>query len=98
MSKLTKVLLTVATLNLVAGILFVTGIIPVGHVVSWYLTFPVGVIFLGLFMISYMLQKEVARFDEEQRSQLAAPRSEKPGRSSSTAVEHGYHAEPQRAH
>jgi hypothetical protein len=98
MSKLAKILLTVTAVNLVAGILFVTGVIPVGYMVSWYITFPTGVIFLGLFIISYMLRKEVARFDQEQRSQPAAPRSEKPAQSSRTEVEHGCHAEPQRAH
>jgi len=75
-----------------------TGVIPVGNMVSWYLTFPAGVILLGLFMLSYVLQKEVARFDEEQRSLPAAPRSEKPTRSRSAEAEQGYQGEPQQAH
>jgi len=36
---------------------------------------PVGAIFFGLFLVTFMLQKEVARFDEEElrRLELAAP-------------------------
>jgi len=35
---------------------------------------PVGVTFLGAFLISLILEKEVARFDEEQRQKLAVAR------------------------
>jgi hypothetical protein len=32
---------------------------------------PVGVIFFGVFLISLILEKEIATFDEEQRQRLA---------------------------
>ncbi len=37
----------------------------------WSVGMPVGAVFFGLFLISKLLEKEVARFDEEQRSRLS---------------------------
>jgi len=33
---------------------------------SWMVALPLGAVFFGLFLIAYLLQGEVARFDEEE--------------------------------
>jgi hypothetical protein len=38
--------------------------------VMWGIGMPLGAIFFGLFLISKMLEKEIKRFDEEQRTRL----------------------------
>jgi len=68
MSRLTKILLALTIINFVPGVLFVSGIIGVGRFPGLYATFPVGVTLYGLFLISRMLEKEIAAFDAEQRA------------------------------
>ena len=68
MNRLTKILLALTIINFVAAMLFLTDLINVVSVPSLYLTFPLAPIFFGLFLISLMLQKEVAAFDAEQRA------------------------------
>lgn len=65
MSKITKVLLCAAVVGLVGGLLFVTGALDAHDVVAFYILLPAGAIFLGLFMISFALEKETALFDQE---------------------------------
>lgn len=67
MSRLTKMLLALTIINLVPGVLFVSGMVGVGRFPGLYATFPVGATLYGLFLISLMLEKEVAAFDAEQR-------------------------------
>jgi hypothetical protein len=57
MTKLTKILLA---LSLISFAVSFTGIL-------WGLFLPAGAIAFGLFMISHVLAKEAALFDEEQR-------------------------------
>ena len=71
MTKLTKMLLGVSLAGLSSGLLFVTGLINVQDGVFWYVTLPAGAIFLGLFLISLFLEKEAARFDEQERVAFA---------------------------
>lgn len=66
MSRLTKILLTLTIINFVPGVLFVSGVVGVGRFPGLYATFPVGATLYGLFLISRMLEKEVAAFDAEQ--------------------------------
>jgi hypothetical protein len=61
MTKTTKILLAI---SLVAFALGFTDIL-------WGFGRPVGAIFLGWFMIFKLLEKEMALFDEEQRSNVA---------------------------
>jgi len=68
MSRLTKILLWLTIINFVPGLLFVSGIAGVGQFPGLYATFPVGATLYGLFLISRMLEKEVAAFDAEQRA------------------------------
>jgi TRAP-type C4-dicarboxylate transport system permease small subunit len=72
MTKITKSLLALAVLGLSAGGLFNSGIIDVQNASAFYVALPAGAIFLGLFFISKMLEKESAAYDQEQRAALAA--------------------------
>jgi hypothetical protein len=72
MSKTTKTLLTLSLVGLVSGLIFVTGIVNVENAVAWYITLPMGAIFFGLFLISKLLEKEVALHDAEQALMLAS--------------------------
>lgn len=65
MTTLTKTLLALAVLAFVAGV--VEGARPGG----WALGIPLGTVFLGLFFIVRILQKESAEFDEEERQRVA---------------------------
>ena len=73
MSRVTKMLLTLTIINFVPGVLFVSGLVGVGRFPGLYATFPVGATLYGLFLISRMLQKEVAAFDAEQRAHRDHP-------------------------
>jgi hypothetical protein len=68
MSRLTEILLALTIVNFVSGVLFVSGMVGVGRFPGLYATFPVGATLYGLFLISRMLEKEVAAFDAEQRA------------------------------
>ena len=61
MTKTTKTLLAVSLAAFAIGCTDVLG--GVGR--------PLGAVFFGLFMISKLLEKEAALFDEEQRSRVA---------------------------
>ena len=75
MCKTTKILLTLAVAGLVSGLAFVTGLVKVEGAAWLYVALPAGAICFGLFLISKLLEKESALFDEEQRLLLAAARS-----------------------
>jgi hypothetical protein len=61
MTTQTKILLGI---SLAAFAMSLTGVL-------WGLFLPVGAIFFGLFLISRLLAKEVALYDEEQRQRAA---------------------------
>lgn len=65
MTTITKGLLGVAVAGLVLGLALSIGVF--GHLNSdvQYVVLPVGAIFAGLFLISMMLEKETARYDQE---------------------------------
>jgi TRAP-type C4-dicarboxylate transport system permease small subunit len=75
MTKTTKTLLILAAVNLVAGLAFATDLLDVHDSAVFYVALPLGAIFLGLFLISRMLEKETARYDAEQRNILVALKS-----------------------
>ena len=98
MNKLTKLCLAVAVIGLVSGMLISTGVIKVGDAVGWYLALPTGAIFLGLFLICLMLEKETARFDAEHRAHHAAQAGEKAEKCEAAESSCGCHSEPQHVH
>ncbi len=75
MTALTKTLLALAVVLLVAGLLISAGVIKVGGVAAWYVALPAGAIFLGLFLIVRMFGKETAGFDAEHQAHLEKIRS-----------------------
>ena len=65
MSKTTKALLILAIVSLVAGFALNTGLVNAGDLDALYVVFPIGASFAGLFLISKLLEKESARYNEE---------------------------------
>jgi len=66
MARTTKTLLLVSVLALGVGLACITGLVNVENRVAWYVVLPLGAVFLGLFLISMMLEKESAHFDQDQ--------------------------------
>ena len=68
MTRIPKALLAVslAAFAVASVVTFGSSEIPVG----WTVAMPAGAIFFGLFLLTFMLQKEVASFDEEERARL----------------------------
>ncbi|MEY2430065.1 MAG: hypothetical protein QOJ40_2950 [Verrucomicrobiota bacterium] len=71
MTKLPKFFLAISLAAFAVGAVVCFGNLSVHP--SWAVAFPAGAIFFGLFLNAYMLQVEVARFDEEEakKRQLA---------------------------
>ena len=69
MSKLSKCLLAISLTAFVAGFVGVLGDAAIPVAVS--VGMPVGAIFLGLFLVAYILEGEMAKFDAEEQSRLA---------------------------
>lgn len=65
MSKITKTLLGLSVFGLVTGMAFTTGLVNAGNADALYVALPMGAIFFGLFLISKLLEKEVAIYDAE---------------------------------
>jgi hypothetical protein len=78
MTTATKSFLTVSVIGLTAGAIVDFCLTTVNAM--WTVALPVGAIFLGLFLISLILEKEVAAFDAEetQKFELARLRTGKP--------------------
>jgi hypothetical protein len=68
MTTLSKTLLAVCVTGLVAG--SVVDFDGLNLNPSWEVALPFGAIFYGLFLISFMLEKEVAKFDEDEEKEL----------------------------
>ena len=68
MTTIPRALLAVSLTAFAVGsvVTFGSPEIPVG----WTVAVPVGAIFFGLFLVVFMLQKEVAEFDEGERARL----------------------------
>jgi hypothetical protein len=69
MTKLPKILLAVSLTALATGFVVTFG--PVQAPLLLTAAMPLGAVCLGLFLVTFALQKEVAGFDEEQRVRLA---------------------------
>ena len=68
MTTLSKTLLAVTITGLVAGSIIDFGGFNLNP--AWAAALPFGAVFYGLFLISFMLEKEVARFDEDEAKEL----------------------------
>ena len=68
MTILSKTLLAISVTGLVAGIIIDFGGFNLNPV--WTVALPFGAIAYGLFLISFMLEKEVAKFDEDEAKEL----------------------------
>jgi hypothetical protein len=83
MTKMTKTLLAISLFCLVGGFPFATGLVDAQNVVALYAVLPTGAVFLGLFLICLLLEKEIAQYDADQRTSLAA--AERTGTSTGSA-------------
>lgn len=72
MTKLTKSLTLLGVLGVGAGVVINSGLVDVGNLPAFYVALPFGAIFLGLALISKLLEKESAVYDQEQRANMAA--------------------------
>jgi len=72
MTSMTKTLLTVAVTGLALGSFIDLSHFPLNPM--WTVALPAGAISLGLFSISLIMEKEVARFDEEEAEKTARAR------------------------
>jgi hypothetical protein len=66
MNRYMKELLGFAVLNLIAGALFLSGIVNVEAAPGLYITFPLGIVSLGMFLIFYAVEKERVMYDVEE--------------------------------
>jgi hypothetical protein len=68
MTRIPKVLLAVSLTAFAVGSVVTLGNpeIPVG----WTVAMPVGAVCFGLFLVTFLLQQEVARFDEQESARL----------------------------
>jgi hypothetical protein len=65
MTKVTKGLLVSAIVSLAGGLFVNSGLVDVDAVPGLYVLLPAGAIFLGMFLISRMLQHESAQYEQE---------------------------------
>ena len=78
MTKLSKILLSVAVAGIGVGSV-IASIGVNGH--PWLAALlPLGAVSLGLFLIVFMLEKEMAKYDEEQATKLEGYEGEKTAR------------------
>jgi hypothetical protein len=70
MAALKKLLLALTIVLLVAGLLISTGLINVGNETGWFVVLPAGAIFLGLFLIVRVFEKDTVQFDAEHHARL----------------------------
>lgn len=68
MTKTTKNLLGISIACLIIGLAFATGILNAQDVAALHIFLPLGAVFLGLFLIFRMLEKESALYDQEQEA------------------------------
>ena len=83
MTRIPKVLLAVSLAAFAVGIVAAFGNpgIPVG----WTVMIPLGAVCCGLFLVTFLLQKEVSRFDEEELARLALAEGDGAGHANEAA-------------
>ena len=72
MTTLPEILLTASVTGFTAGSIIDFGGFNFNP--SWTATLPMGAVFFGLFLISFMLEKEMAKFDEEEAEKFELAR------------------------
>ncbi len=65
MSRLTKFSLAMLSVNAIASVLILTGVVNVSAVPGLYVVFPLAEVSGGMFLIFHVLEKEAAAFDAE---------------------------------
>jgi hypothetical protein len=65
MSKIAKIMLQLSIVCGVTSALIITDVWDVSALPGLYVTFPLAVVFFGMFLICRALEKEVAAFDAE---------------------------------
>lgn len=85
MTRTTKVLLVISLVCLAAGVALNSGVVDVRGITALYVILPAGAIFFGLFLLSKMLEKEAALYDEDQRRHLDLAERPEEGLSESSA-------------
>ena len=70
MTTLSRALLVVSVTGFVAGIIIDFGGLNLNP--AWEVALPIGAVFFGLSLISVMLEKEVAKFDEDEAKERLA--------------------------
>jgi len=68
MTTLSKTLLAASITGFVTGSVIDFGGLNLNP--AWTVSLPVGAVTFGLFLISFMLEKEMAKFDEEEAMKL----------------------------
>jgi hypothetical protein len=79
MSKTTKALLISGIITVTVGAAIATDLIPAGDLSALHILFPCGVILLGLAMLSKVVEKESARYDQEHTTSPGPVAREMPG-------------------
>ena len=72
MTKATKIFFWISALGFAVGAFVDFGPVTVNPM--WTVALPVGAIFLGVALISLVMEREMAAFDEEQAARLAHAR------------------------
>jgi hypothetical protein len=72
MAKTTKTFLALGIGSVVPGLVINAGLVNVTNVEGLYVLLPLGVILLGMFFISRLLEKESVEYDRQHRQALAA--------------------------
>jgi len=72
MTTATKTFLGISVAGFITGAIVDFGGFAVNPM--WTVALPVGAIFLGVFLISWIMEKEVAKYDEEQAKRIALAR------------------------
>ena len=85
MSRLARTMLGLTVASSIASVLFLSDIVDVSDIPGLYVVFPLAAVFWGMFLLCHSLEKEVARFDEEQRKCRDRPTQDRHSRSVESA-------------
>jgi hypothetical protein len=68
MGRLAKIVLELTILNVIASVLFLSGVVDVSGFPGLYVVIPLAAVGYGMFVICLALEKEAAGFDSEHRT------------------------------
>jgi TRAP-type C4-dicarboxylate transport system permease small subunit len=84
MTTTTKTFLILGIAGLVPGVAINSGLVDGTNASALYIVLPIGAVFLGMFLLSKVLEKETAAYDREQQAALAAADAATGGRQLAT--------------